>query len=133
MDCCLPCDRSAAHIAQWQDLELIFLLRLTQHGNRRARGERVADASFRPAETFMCACTRPTEAECCRIQRFLRYAYTASFRVIQTRKALCALRAYTQTVIGVFFVHGNGETHSWAQSVNPLTPFFNGLTSVDFL
>ena len=57
MDCCLPCNRSAAHGAQWLDLELIFLLRLTQHRNRRARRERVADASLRPAETFMHACT----------------------------------------------------------------------------
>ena len=95
MDCCLPCDRSAAHSTQWQDLELTLLFRLTQHGNRRARRERVVDASLRPAEMFMRACMKPTEAECCRIQRFLWYAYTACFRVIQTRKTLCALRVYT--------------------------------------
>ena len=59
MDCCLPCDRSADHIVQWQDLELILLLRLIQHGNRRTRKERVEFASLRPAETFMHACMRP--------------------------------------------------------------------------
>ena len=51
----------------------------------------------------MSECTRPTEAACCCIQKFLRYAYTAYFRVIQTRKMLCALHVYMQTVIGVYF------------------------------
>ena len=111
-DCCLPCDRSTAHIVQGQDLELILLLRLIQHGNRRARKERVEFASLRPAETFMGACMRPTEAACCRNERFIRYAYAASFRVIHTRKMLCVLNVYTQTVIGVIFVHGNGNTHA---------------------
>ena len=50
--CCLPCDRSAAHSAQWQDLEPIFR-RPSQHGNRCVRRERVAFVSLRPAETFM--------------------------------------------------------------------------------
>ena len=111
MDCCLPCDRSAAHRARWQDLELIFF-RITQHGNRRARGERVVFASLRPAETFMRACTRPTEAACCRIQRFLRYAHAALFRVIHTRKTMRALRVYTQTVVSILFVHGNRYMHA---------------------
>ena len=106
MDCCLPCDRSAAHSAQWQDLELIFF-RLTQHRKRRASRERVAFASLRPAETFMRACTKPTEAACCRMQRLLQYAYTARFHVIHTRKTLHALLEYTQTGIGAFFVNGN--------------------------
>ena len=50
---CLPCDHSAAHSAQWQDLELIFLLWLTRHGNRRARRGRIAFASLRPEEAFI--------------------------------------------------------------------------------
>ena len=112
MDCCLPGDHSAAHIVQWQDLELILLLRLIQHGNMRVRKERVEFASLRPAETFMRACMRPTEAACCRNERFIRYAYAACFRVIHTRKMLCVLHVYTQTVIGVIFVHGNGNTHA---------------------
>ena len=111
MDCCLPCDRSADHRSRWQDLELIFLC-ITQHGNRRTKGERVALASLRPAETFMRACTRPTEAACCRIQRFLRYAYAALFRVIHTRKTLRALRVNMQTGISILFVNGNGNTHA---------------------
>ena len=118
-------DCSAAHGAQCQELELIFG-RLLQHGNMRERRERVVHASLRPAETFMRACRRPTEAACLRVQkcannrqlivagtqRFLRHACTAHFHVIHTRKTLCALRIYTQTLIGVFFVHGNGNTHA---------------------
>ena len=77
--------------SRWQDLELIFL-RLVQHGNKRARGESVVFASLRPAETFMRAYTRPTEAVCCRNERFLQYAYAARFRVIHTRKTLRARR-----------------------------------------
>ena len=53
--------RSAAHGAEWQDLELIFR-RLLQNGNKRERREGVAHTSLRPAETFMHACRRPTEA-----------------------------------------------------------------------
>ena len=54
-------DSSAAHGAQWQELELIFG-RLLQHGNIRERRERVVHASHIPAETFMHVCHRPTEA-----------------------------------------------------------------------
>ena len=117
-------DRSAAHSGQWQDVELIFQ-QPTQHGSRQERTEGVAYVSLKPAETFMRACLRPMEVTCFRvlkcennhqlsvasIQRFLRYAYTARFRVIHTRKTLCALRTRTQTLIGVFFVHRNGDTH----------------------
>ena len=69
----------------------------------------------------MRACMRPTEAACFRkrkcannrqlivagIKKFLQYAYAyaARFRVIHTRKTLRTLRVYTQTVIGIFFVH----------------------------
>ena len=118
-------DRSAAHGAQWQELELIFG-QLLQQGNIRERRERVVHASHRPAETFMRACRRPTEAACLRVrkcannrqlivagaQRFVRHACAAYFRVIHTRKTPCALRIYTQTLIGVFFVHGNAHTHA---------------------
>ena len=100
--------------------------RLLQHGNRHTRRERVAYASLRPAETFMRAYLRPREAArfCVRkcannrllivagIQRFARYAYAARFRVIYTRKALHALRTFTQTVIGIFFLHRNGHTRA---------------------
>ena len=61
-------DHSAAHGAQWQELELT-LGRLLQHRNMRERRERVAHVSLRPAETFMCACRRPTEAACFRVQK----------------------------------------------------------------
>ena len=58
----------------------------------------------------MRACQRPMEGACCRDQKFVPNAYTARFRVIHTRKTLCALRVYTQTVIGVFFVDRNSNT-----------------------
>ena len=61
-------NRSAAHGAQWQELELI-LRRLLQHGNMSERRKGVAHASLRPAETFMRACRRPTEAAHFRVQK----------------------------------------------------------------
>ena len=84
------------------------------------------DASLRPAEAFVCACMRATEAACFRIQkcannrqlivagikRFLRCTYTARFRVIHTHKTLCTLRVYTQTVIGIFFVDEDGNMNA---------------------
>ena len=86
---CKPCMHVtvSAHGAKWQDLELIFH-RLLQHGNMRERREGAAHASLRPAETFMRACHRPTEAARFRVrkgannrqlivagvQRFLQYA-----------------------------------------------------------
>ena len=116
MDCCLPCNRSAAHGAQWLDLELIFLLRLTQHRNRRARRERVADASLRPAKTFMHACTVQGP-------RKLNVAVFKGFYDTQTQPVSVSLKnakscvrsmynVYTQTVIGIFFVHGNRDMHA---------------------
>ena len=48
------------------------------------------------------------------IQRFIRQAYASRFHIIQTRKTLCSLLIYSnmQTVIGVFFRHGNDNTHA---------------------
>ena len=121
-------DRSAAHGAQWQELELIFGW-LLQHGNMRERRERVAHVSLRPAETFMHACCRPTEAAHFRVQkcannhqlivssveRFLRHACAhcaAHFHVIHTRKTPCALRNHwseyfsnTETVTCMSVLH----------------------------
>ena len=107
--------------------------------NKRKRKERVAYASLRPTETFKRACLRPTEAAGFRVrkctnncqlnvagvQRRLRYAYAACFDVIQTRRmlhALCTYSTYTQTVIGILFVHGD-EIHFTLTNVvfNPLT------------
>ena len=61
-------DRSSAHGAQWQELELIFGW-LLLHGNMREKRERVVHASHRPAETFMGASCRPTEAARFRVQK----------------------------------------------------------------
>ena len=96
--------------------------------NMRERREGVEHVSLRArlVEMFMCACHRPTEAARFRVQkcannhqlivagveRFLWHACAAHFRVIHTRKTPCALRIYTQTLIGVFFVHGNAHTHA---------------------
>ena len=115
-------DSSAAHSAQWQELEQIFG-RLLQHRNMRERRKRVVYVLLTPTETLIHACLRPTEAarfreqKCANnhqlivagVQRFLRHACAARFRVIHTCKPPCALRIYTQTLIGVFFVHRNGN------------------------
>ena len=117
--------RSAAHGAQWQELELIFGW-LLQHRNMCERRERVAHASLRPAETFMRACRRPTEAALFLVQKcannrqlivagvegFLRHTCVAHFRVIHIHAKRRVLYVYTQTLFGVFFVHGNGNMHA---------------------
>ena len=46
------------------------------------------------------------------VQRFLRHACAAHFRVLHIRKTPCGLRIYTQTLISVFFVHRNGNMHA---------------------
>ena len=90
-------DPSAAHGAQWQELELIIGW-LLQHGSMRERreGSTVAVASLRPAETFMRACRRPTEVarfreqKCANngqqivagVQRFLQHACAAYFCMV---------------------------------------------------
>ena len=88
-------DCSAAHGAEWQDLEQIFR-RLLQHGNMRERREGVAHASLRPVETIMRVSRRSTEAArfCARkgpndcqlifpgVQRFLRHTCAAHFRIV---------------------------------------------------
>ena len=126
-------DRSAAHGAQWQELELI-LRRLLQHGNTHERRERVVYASLRPAEA-LCACMRPTKAACFRIwkcankrqlivagiQRFLRWAYTlwhytARFHVIDTRKTLRVLRVYTQQWLAYYLLRS--VLIRWMPSLN---------------
>ena len=110
---CINYDRSAAYGAHWQNLELKFR-RLLQYGNMRARRGRVVYASLRPTETCIHGCIRPTEAACfcvricannhqlivAGVQRFLRPACAARFRVIHTSKTLHALRVYMQTLIG---------------------------------
>ena len=109
-------DRSAAHGAQWQELEII-LCWLLKHGNMRERTERVAHASLRPAETFMRVCPRPMEAVCFRVrkgannhqlivagvQRFFRYAYAdrrakSYVYYINIRKQYLAYFSYPETV-----------------------------------
>ena len=121
-------DRSTAHGAQWQELELMFGQLLQYRNMRERRAESIACdcASLRPAGTFFRACCRPTEAASFReqkcannrqlivagVQRFLRHACAAHFRVIHTRKTPCALCIYTQTLIGVFFIHGKGNMHA---------------------
>ena len=83
------------------------------HGNRRARRERVANVSLRPTEAAcfrVQKCAKNRQLVVAGIQRCVQYTYSACFRVIHTRKTLHALRTYTQTVIGVCFIHGNGQT-----------------------
>ena len=85
-------DRSTAHGAQWQELELIFSW-LLQHGNMRERRERVVYGLLIPTETFIHACLRPMEAA-----RF--------------RERKCANNHQLIVAIGVLFVHGNSNMHA---------------------
>ena len=124
------CDynRSTAHGAQRQELELIFV-RLLPHRNMRERRERVVYMFLIPMETFMRACLRPTEAarfreqKCANnhqlivagVQRSLLHACAAYFRVIHTRKRrVCyvyilkhwlAYFSYTETVTYMRVLH----------------------------
>ena len=119
-------DHRAAHGAQLQELELI-LRQLLQQGNMRKRREKVAHASLRPAETFIRACRRPTEAarfvctkrrkqssaDCCRGSKVFTIRICSTFLYhIDTQNAMCATYIYTQTLIGVFFVHRNAHTQA---------------------
>ena len=126
MQACLNkyvCDRSAAHSAQWQDLELIFHRHL-QHGNRLERREGVAYASLRPAETFSVRVWDPQKLHVSVYEnawtivswlmpalKGLYDAYAACFCIIYTSKTKCAIRTYTQTLMGIIFIHGNGAKH----------------------
>ena len=119
--------------ARWQCRQQCIVSRsgpniALEHGNRRERKERVLFASLRPTETFMRACSRPTEAACLHVRkcvnksqlivagihRFFRYtyAYAARFRMrIYTQNAACATYTYANTDWH-FLVHGNGHTHA---------------------
>ena len=124
-------DRSAAHIAEWQDLELIFC-QLLQHGNMRERREGVAHASLKPAEAFMRACCRPTEAACFRVRKgannrqlivagvkgfYDTHTQLTSILYRHAKGRVCYIITYTiihtQTLIGLFFVHRIAHTHGW--------------------
>ena len=119
-------DRSTAHGAQWQELELI-LRRLLQHGNIRTRREgSIGCASLRPAETLMRACMRPSEAACFRVRKCTNNhqlncgrcsnVFTTRMRIAQltsvlykhAKRRVRCVYMYKQTLIGEFFVHGNG-------------------------
>ena len=119
---------NTAPSAQWQNLELIFR-RLLHRGNKCERREGVAHASLRPAETFMRAYLRPTEAAFFRVrkcannhqlivasvERFLRHAYTAcsvSYRhancrvhYVYIRKHWLAYFLYMETVTRMHLTH----------------------------
>ena len=99
----------------------------TTRKHSQEKGKSSACVTYsRPAEMFMHVCSRSTEAarfcvqKCANnhqlivagVERFLQHACAAHFRVVHTRKTQCALRIYTQTLIGVFFVHGNAHTHA---------------------
>ena len=116
------CDyhRSAAHSAQWQELELI-LRQLLQHVNMLEKRERVVYASLSPAETFMRACRRPTEAarfhrsKVFTICSALPYHIDTQNTVCATyctyiRKHLLAYFSYMETLTRMRGLH-NGEIH----------------------
>ena len=93
----------------------------------RARRERVVHASLRLTEAFMHACISTTEAAGFRVQKcannhqlivagFERFYDTHAQPVsVSPRHAKRRVRyvyIYTQTLIVVFFVHGNGNMHA---------------------
>ena len=111
------------------NIPLVFTTGASENG-------RVTYVSLRLAETFIRGCLRPTEAACfcvkkcsnnrqlivVAIHRFVRYAYAytmyaaLSVSVYQKYKQndVCAtytiIHVHKQTVILVFFVHGNSNT-----------------------
>ena len=111
------------------NIPLVFTTGASENG-------RVTYVSLRLAETFIRGCLRPTEAACfcvkkcsnnrqlivVAIHRFVRYAYAyamyAALSVYQKCKQndVCAtytiIHVHKQTVILVFFVHGNSNTHA---------------------
>ena len=117
-------NRSAAHSAEWQDLELIFRQLLQHRIMRESReGSSVCITYCRSAETFMHACLRPTEAACfcvqkcannhqlivAGVQRFLRHTCTAHFCIVYA-KAVCPMYIYAN-IDWHIFKHRNGNTH----------------------
>ena len=109
------CDRSAAHSAQWQDLELIFHRHL-QHGNRLERRKGVAYASLRPAETFMCACLRPTEAACFRVRKCVnnRQLIDAGIeRFVRRIRSLLLYHIHKQNKVCDTYIYANTDGHNF--------------------
>ena len=100
-------DRSAAHSAWWQELELI-LRQLLQHENMRERREgssvcvtktsgNVNGCGYETQGSCMFSCRKmrkQSSADCCRCSK-----------VFMTRMR-------SSLPIGVFFVHGNGNLHA---------------------
>ena len=56
---------------------------------------------------------KQSSADCCWHSKVFTMRIHSPFpcHTYCTRKTLPAQRVYTQTVIGVFFIHGNGNTH----------------------
>ena len=95
----------------------------------RARRERVVYASLKPMEMFMHACLMPKEAARFRVQKcvnnhqlivagverfFTTRIHNPFPYYLDLQNAACPTcsRVYTQTVIGTFLVHGNGNMHA---------------------
>ena len=119
-------DRSADHSAQWQDLELTFS-RLLQRGYRHVKeeGKELRMLHLDPQKH---SCMRVWDLR--KLHVFVyenaqtiiswllpafkgfydRHAQLTSY-CINTQNVMCATHTvYMQTLIGVFFVHGNGNT-----------------------
>ena len=125
-------DCIAAHGAQWQELELIFG-RLLQHGNMRERRERVVRER---RERVAHASLNQWKRSCMRVvyprkqnvsvyknaRTIIRWLLPALKGFYDTHAQLTSLSyihtkcregyVCTQTLIGVFFVHRNGNMHA---------------------
>ena len=124
-------NRSAAHSAQWQDMELVNSINIPLVFTTGAsENGRVTYVSLRLAETFIRGCLRPTEAACfcvkkcsnnrqlivVAIHRFVRYdTHTLCTQLFQfqyirnTSKTMCAphiqLYMYTNKQWYLYFLY----------------------------
>ena len=91
-------DRSAAHGAQWQELELIFGW-LLQHGNIQEKGKGSVVLLI-PTERFMHACLRPMDAA-----RFCEWKYANNHQLIVAGLAFKGFYDTHAQLTSVSYIH----------------------------
>ena len=98
MDCWLPCNRSAAHSAKWQNLELIF-------GGLFTTQKQVSQGKKSTKRR------KQSSVECYRRSKVFPIRIFSQFPCYtDTQNAACTMHIFT--VISAFFVHGNGDTRA---------------------
>ena len=123
-------DCSAAHGAQWQELELIFG-RLLQHRNIRERRDRSSVCTVHQLDQWKCSWVCVVDPRKQQVSVYKNEQTIFSWLLpglkgyydmhtqpvyVSPRHAKRCMRymyiVYTQTEIGTFFVHGNGNMHA---------------------